>query len=89
MSTIRMQFEVPAEKAKEIEALIRECGFESKKDFFNNAITLLKWVARHTRNGNIIASIDKGSERYTEFSMPFIEHIREQQYRSERREAAV
>ena len=36
MKTVRLQFEVPADKALEIEALMAECGFTKKNEFFNN-----------------------------------------------------
>jgi hypothetical protein len=75
METVRMQFDVPIEKAKEIELLMKECGFTKKNDFFNNAITLLKWVVRHTKKGNVIASVDEQNERYSELVMPFLEEI--------------
>lgn len=77
MTTVRMQFDVPYEKVQEIEALIKVCGFETKKDLFNNAITLLKWVVRHSQKGNVIAAVNETQERYTELGMPFIEHIRD------------
>lgn len=75
MGTIRMQFDVTSEKAQEIDDLIEECGFASKKDFFNNAITLLKWTVKHARNGNAIASIDADEKRYRELQMPFLETV--------------
>jgi hypothetical protein len=78
MATIRMQFEVPTDKANEIETLIKECGFESKKEFFNNAITLLKWAVRHVKNGETVAAVNPREEKYTELSMPFLDTIREQ-----------
>jgi len=75
MKMVRMQFEVPADKALEIEALMSDCGFTKKSDFFNNAISLLKWVARQTKGGNRVAAVDEKGRRYTELSMPFIDHI--------------
>lgn len=86
MTTVRMQFDVPYEKAQEIENLMRVCGFETKKDFFNNAITLLKWVVRHTQRGNAVAALDETNERYTELGMPFIDTIREKAHASEMRQ---
>jgi hypothetical protein len=70
MNTVRVQFELSPQKLKEIESLMRECGIETKKEFFNNAITLFKWALTQAKNGNVIASVDEAHQKYRELHMP-------------------
>ena len=76
-TTVRLQFDVPYDKVHEIQTLMEACGFETRKDLFNNALTLLKWVVRQAQKGSVIAAVDEKQEKYTELGMPFIEHVKE------------
>jgi len=73
METVRIQFELSPEKAAELEELIKETGVQSKRELFNNALTLLKWAVRETRRGNSIASVDEEHGKYRELQMPILE----------------
>lgn len=72
---MRVQLDIPDNKFREIEALMEECGFKTKKEFFDNAVTLLKWTVKQAKKGNLIASVDERANKYTELQMPFIEHV--------------
>jgi hypothetical protein len=74
MEIVRIQFEMPKDKADELEMLMKETGVHSKKDLFNNALTLLKWAIRETKRGNSIASIDEANGKYRELQMPILFH---------------
>ena len=58
-----------------IEALIVETGLPTKKDFFNNAVTLLAWAIREVKAGRIIASVDESQNRYKEILLPALENV--------------
>lgn len=73
--TARIQIELSAQKYAEFEQLLKDCGFETKKDFFNNVMTLLKWAVRHVKEGHSVAAVDDGNKRYFELQMPFLEHV--------------
>jgi len=73
MKIARIQFEMP-DKAKELDALMDETGIQSKKELFNNALTLLKWAIKETRQGNSIASVDEKHGKYRELQMPILSH---------------
>jgi hypothetical protein len=75
MPVTRIQFEADAEKMAEIEALMAGCGIETRKELFNNALTLLKWAIEHTRQGHTIAAIDEKNQVYRELQMPILDHI--------------
>jgi len=74
-SVARLQIELSRDKLDDIERLRIECGFDTKKDLFNNAVTLLKWAARHAKDGHAIAAVDNGEKRYFELEMPFLLHL--------------
>jgi hypothetical protein len=58
-----------------LEALMRELGISTKKDLFNQALTLLEWAARERRTGRIIASVDEASEQYKQVLLPALERV--------------
>lgn len=68
----RVQFELPEAKIKELETLMKEAGIRTKKDLFNNALSLLEWAIKEKREGRIIASIDEKNQKYKEVIMPLL-----------------
>jgi hypothetical protein len=74
-TVVRIQFELPSEKVKELEALMRETRITTRKDLFNNALTLLEWAIQEKRGGKKIASVDENNKRYKELVMPILEAV--------------
>ena len=74
MGVTRIQFELPDHKAKHLEELAAEAGV-TKKDFLSNALTLLAWAIRETKNGRVIASVDEETMKYKEVLLPVLEHV--------------
>lgn len=72
---VRIQFELSAARVKELEALMREIGVSTRKDLFNNALTLLEWAVKERRAGNSIASVDEHNKRYKELVMPVLSTV--------------
>lgn len=73
----RIQLELSEERVQELEELMRQLGVRTKKDLFNNALTLLEWASREKRSGRIIASILKEADDYREVKelvMPALNH---------------
>ena len=68
--SVRLQIELPEERVRELEALMKECDIATKKDLFNNALTLLEWAVRESEKGRIVASVDEENQRYRELQMP-------------------
>ena len=73
--TVRIQFELSVEKVRELEKLMAEAEVPTKKDFINNALTLLVWAIEETRAGRVIASLDQSSKHYKELVMPLLSNI--------------
>jgi hypothetical protein len=67
---IRIQFELPEEKVRELEALMREAHISTRKDLFNNALTLFEWAVQERQSGRTIASVDEHNKKYKELVMP-------------------
>ena len=71
----RLQIDVTDQKLKAIDSLMEVCGFTTKKDLFNNALTLFQWAVEERRLGHEIASIDKASNNYRELRMPALNDV--------------
>lgn len=71
----RFQWEVPAERAQQIEDLMESTGLRSKTDFVNNALTLLVWAVREVEAGRVIATVDEQGNRYREVLLPALENV--------------
>ena len=80
----RMQFEFSERYYDEIRKLMESCGFETQKELFNNALTLMKWAVRHVSEGHTVAAVDPAQERYFELEMPFLALVRDQAEREPR-----
>ncbi len=75
MALTRIQLELPEDKVKQLEALMEEAGLKTKKDFINNALTLLEWAMREVKAGRVIASVDEREKRYKEILLPALENV--------------
>lgn len=70
-----IQLELPEDKVRQLEALMEESGLKTKKEFINNALTLLEWAMREVRAGRVIASVDEREKRYKEILLPALENM--------------
>lgn len=76
----RLQFDLPNNKIKELDELLRISGLASRKDLFNNALTLFQWALRERQAGRSIASVDKSTQSYKQLEMESLTvHERERQ----------
>ena len=50
--------------------MMEVCGIESRKDLFNNALTVLEWAVGEIVEGKKIASFDDNSKERSILSMP-------------------
>ncbi len=70
---VKVQFEMPEDKLKQIKDLAeRGVGPISRKDLFNNALTLLQWALKERLSGRIIASIDDKEKKIREIILPIL-----------------
>lgn len=81
---VRMQFEFSDERATEIGRLQQQCGFATRKDMFNTALTLLKWAARHAEQGHAVGAISETDKQYWQLEMAFLTHVGDKSAQSQR-----
>jgi hypothetical protein len=89
---MRLQIEVTKEQDKHIQSLMEQTGLSTKKDLFNNALTLLSWTIEEVANGNTIASVNEKNQRYRVLQMPIFTHVvqyMKNQFGDVRRKAAA
>jgi hypothetical protein len=72
----KIQLELPKERIAEIEDLMRRTNTATKKDFINNALTLLEWAIEERENGRIITSLDERNKSYKELVMPILSSVK-------------
>ncbi|MCI0558142.1 MAG: hypothetical protein MN733_06575 [Nitrososphaera sp.] len=75
MNEKKVQFELSSERLRELDALKDACRLETRKDLFNNALTLLEWVVSEYIKGRSIASVDENEKSYRELQMPIFSQL--------------
>jgi len=70
---VRIQIELDREKYEELQKLLEKTGTRTMKDFFNNAITLLKWALKKRSEGALIVAMNEEQKSYVELEMPILE----------------
>jgi hypothetical protein len=75
---MRIQFELTDEKAKELDKFMSTIGVTTKKDLFENSLSLLEWAIKEIQaNPNrVIGSIDEGKDSYKELQMAVFSNAR-------------
>jgi len=76
MSLVRIQLELPEEQVTELEMLMEDLNLRTRKDLFNNALTLLEWAVNEKKAGRAIASIDDDQGKLRELVMPALAAIK-------------
>ena len=74
--TNRLQIEMDDERIQDMEQLMKDCGMRTKKEFVNNAFTLLEWAVRERKKGFIIASFDEDNDRLRELALPILDRLK-------------
>jgi len=72
----RVQFELNENQIKELKSLMKDINVRTKKDLFNNSLSLLKWVVREMKTGRTIGSINEKGDHFREIVMPFFSAIK-------------
>ena len=71
---VRIQLDLPEDQVAELDKLMEETRLTTRKDLFNNALTLFSWAVKAKKAGRIIASVDE-NQHVRELVMPSIENI--------------
>jgi len=72
---VRIQLDLPEAQVKELDELMQETKLTTRKDLFNNALTLFQWAVKAKRVRRVIASIDEENGTSKELVMPALENV--------------
>ena len=71
----RIQLELPDDEVAALDELMKETGIRTRKDLFNNALTLFEWAVVQKRLGRGIGSLDATGDGARELLMPALERV--------------
>jgi len=74
--TVRLQVDISKQQLEELEDYQRRGGLRGKREFWDTAFTLLKWMAKKKAQGSSVGSMAADGS-FTELEMPFLEHYAE------------
>lgn len=70
--TTRVQIEFSEREVEKLEWIMHVCEIKTRKDLFNNALTLLDWAVNEVGKGRKLASCDDASQERTILTMPIL-----------------
>jgi metal-responsive CopG/Arc/MetJ family transcriptional regulator len=73
---VRIQLDLPEERITELDTLMKQTGIRTRKDLFNNALTLFEWAVKQRQLGRSIASVNESEGKFKEILMPSLENVR-------------
>jgi|SRR6185369_1614276 len=73
---VRVQMDLSEERIAELEQLIAKTGMTTRKDLFENALTLFEWAVEQREHGRIIVALDERENIYRELVMPGLASIK-------------
>jgi len=72
---VRIQLDLPDEQVAELDALMTETKVRTRKELFNNALTLFDWAVKQKKAGLLIAAISESQGVVKELLMPVLENV--------------
>lgn len=69
---MRVTLDLPKDRVDAIDQLAAEAGMETRKELFNNALSLLSWAVGEVRRGRNIMSVDDDEGTMRHLTMPFL-----------------
>lgn len=73
---VRVQLELPEEQVEALDQLSEQLGIRTRKELFNNALTLLEWAVQERKAGRFIASVDEDQTRLREILLPVLQSVK-------------
>ena len=71
-SKTRVQLDLSVNEIQRLNWIMEVCDTSSRKDLFNNALTLLEWAVKEVRDGRKLASFDDETKDRTILTMPIL-----------------
>ena len=82
---LRVQLDLHPQMAARMNRVMGLCGLETRKELFNNAVTLLEWAANEAAQGHRIAAFNDDTHERTVLTMPALVHASEYRAAHEQR----
>jgi hypothetical protein len=74
MTERRIQFDLHTERLGELDQLMTFCDLKTRKELFDNAMTLFEWAVQEVRAGNEIASYNRSTEHVEVVRLPVLDN---------------
>jgi metal-responsive CopG/Arc/MetJ family transcriptional regulator len=71
----RVQLDLREDQVEELDELMKEAKLATRKELFNNALTLFQWAVKAKRAGRIIVSFGEEDRTSKELVMPALENV--------------
>ena len=68
----RVQLDLSVSEIERLNWIMDVCDLSSRKDLFNNALTLLEWAVKEVSEGRKVASFDEQTKDRSVLTMPIL-----------------
>lgn len=75
MTKARVQFDLTPERLEELDRLMAVCGFETRKELFNNALSFFEAAVDEVQRGNDIAAVNMDDKTYSRLVLPALVRV--------------
>jgi hypothetical protein len=70
----RVQFDLAPQRISELDELIVLCDLKTRKDLFDNAMTLFEWAVHEVMSGNEVSSYNRSTDHVEVIRLPVLEN---------------
>ena len=76
MKTVRVQLDVPQSRINDIKSMMDDTGLATRKDLYEDALTLFQWAINQRKAGRIFVSTNKDGSKPCELLMPSLAKVK-------------
>ena len=77
MENIRVQIDLPVDRVREIDELMKLSGIGTRKLYIEYSLAVMKWALAQSRDNRAVVSFNETTNSYKELSMPPLDNIRQ------------
>jgi metal-responsive CopG/Arc/MetJ family transcriptional regulator len=74
---VRIQFDMPKDSVEELDSISKAANIRTRKELFNNALTLFKYMIKQRQQGKRIFIAGADGQVEKEFEMPVFEQVKQ------------
>ena len=75
LNKTRIQIDLSVKELDRMNRAMEKCDIESRKDLFNNALTIFEWAIQEVSKGFRIAAVNDQSQEKTILSMSALNNV--------------